>query len=203
MVPTIYILFCKQHLITIKQSNLLYFKRLSVGSSLMWLQDCDCSWPPRCGDWSLFGFNFSHLTTLFSKNILVSIKINFKTILCTLAQIFVLAQEVLLQHWFQPHPPPNQTLWMTVVITEHVVSFSAQRNVMHLCLCLRVSCFPAVCCVNDVLIIDLTAAEASCWVCVYGYFKLNLRCSVCARGFLFLCHHPLVLSRVEGDLQAG
>lgn len=36
-----------------------------------------------------------------------------------------------------------------------------------LCLCLRVSCFPAVCCVNDVLIIDLTAAEASCWVCVF------------------------------------
>lgn len=56
-----------------------------------------------------------------------------------------------------------------------------------LCLCLRVSCFPAVCCVNYVLIIDLTAAEASCWVCVYSYFKLKLRCILCVCVCVAFC----------------
>lgn len=97
--------------------------------------------------------------------------------LCTFAHIF--AQELLLQPWFQPHPPPNQTLWMTVVIAERVVRFSAQRNVMHLCVFVCVCHVSRQCVVWIVLIIDLTAAEASCWVCVYSYFKLKLRCILC------------------------
>lgn len=72
-----------------------------------------------------------------------------------------------------------------------------------LCLCLRVSCFPAVCCVNDVLIIDLTAAEASYWVCVYGYFKLNLRCILFLCVWLFVPLPPSIGPRQGGGWFTG
>lgn len=72
-----------------------------------------------------------------------------------------------------------------------------------LCLCLRASCFPAVCCVNYVLIIDLTAAEASCWVCVYSYFKLKLRCRVCVCVWLFVPLPPSIGPQQGGGWFTG
>lgn len=80
---------------------------------------------------------------------------------------------------------------------------SAEECHASLCLCLRVSCFLAVCCVNDVLIIDLTAAEASCWVCVYSYFKLKLRCILCVCVCLFVPLPPSIGPQQGGGWFTG
>lgn len=98
------------------------------------------------------------------------------------------------------HP---QTLWMTVVIAERVVRFSAQRNVMHLCVFVCVCHVSRQCVVWIVLIIDLTAAEASCWVCVYSYFKLKLRCILCVCVWLFVPLPPSIGPQQGGGWFTG